>query len=80
MVISSKFLKFPRRRLLFFKCRTFLSSKPVETMMTTSLELHGYTCMLWCPGIAIGHIYFFLEDVFPQQPGGFKMIRTPGIL
>jgi len=33
-----------------------------------------------CPGIAIGHIYFFLEDVFPQQPGGFKMLRTPNIL
>uniref|UniRef100_A0A3P8PE92 Derlin n=1 Tax=Astatotilapia calliptera TaxID=8154 RepID=A0A3P8PE92_ASTCA len=22
-------------------------------------------------GIAVGHVYFFLEDVFPNQPGGF---------
>jgi Derlin-2/3 len=31
-------------------------------------------------GIAVGHIYFFLEDIFPQQPGGFKILRTPGFL
>ena len=31
-------------------------------------------------GIAVGHVYYFLEDVFPDQPGGFKMLRTPSIL
>lgn len=24
-----------------------------------------------------GHIYYFLEDVFPHQPGGFKLLKTP---
>ncbi len=28
-------------------------------------------------GIAIGHVYYFLEDVFPEQPGGFRILRTP---
>lgn len=30
--------------------------------------------------MAVGHIYYFLEDVFPTQRGGFKLIKTPGIL
>ncbi|XP_003745341.1 derlin-3 [Galendromus occidentalis] len=28
-------------------------------------------------GIVVGHMYYFLEDVFPRQPGGFKVINTP---
>ena len=32
------------------------------------------------PGIAVGHIYYFLEDVFPEQPGGFQILRTPNFL
>jgi len=31
-------------------------------------------------GIAVGHIYYFLEDVFPVQEGGFKILNTPEIL
>ena len=31
-------------------------------------------------GMAVGHIYYFLEDVFPNQPGGMKLIRTPRVL
>ncbi|XP_069741015.1 derlin-2 isoform X1 [Narcine bancroftii] len=31
-------------------------------------------------GIAVGHIYYFLEDVFPNQPGGRRLLRTPSIL
>ncbi|KAM5193912.1 derlin-2-like [Mantella aurantiaca] len=31
-------------------------------------------------GIAAGHIYYFLEDVFPNQPGGKKLLVTPAIL
>ena len=30
--------------------------------------------------MAVGHIYYFLEDIFPNQPGGFKLLRTPRIL
>ncbi len=28
-------------------------------------------------GIFVGHIYYHLEDVFPNQPGGFRILKTP---
>ncbi|CAB3375834.1 Hypothetical predicted protein [Cloeon dipterum] len=31
-------------------------------------------------GMAVGHLYYFLEDVFPQQEGGFRVLRTPQLL
>lgn len=31
-------------------------------------------------GIACGHLYYFLEDVFPNQPGGFRVLETPSFL
>ncbi|KAF0038841.1 hypothetical protein F2P81_009325 [Scophthalmus maximus] len=32
------------------------------------------------PSIAVGHVYFFLEDVFPNQPGGGRWLKTPSII
>ncbi|PFX31166.1 Derlin-2 [Stylophora pistillata] len=40
----------------------------------------GNSVMVDLIGIAVGHVYYFLEDVFPEQPGGFRILRTPGIL
>ncbi len=39
-------------------------------------------CAIWpCwyvhAGIGVGHAYYFLEDVFPNKPGGFHLLRTP---
>lgn len=31
-------------------------------------------------GIGCGHVYYFLEDVFPEQPSGFKILKTPYFL
>jgi len=31
-------------------------------------------------GISVGHVYYFLEDVFPNQPCGFKILKTIWIL
>jgi len=31
-------------------------------------------------GIAVGHAYFVLEDVFPAEQGGFKLLQTPQFL
>ncbi|XP_058797229.1 derlin-2 isoform X2 [Phymastichus coffea] len=31
-------------------------------------------------GMAVGHIYYFAEDIFPRQRGGFKILKTPTIL
>ena len=47
--------------------------------MSTMTEYFTSFCV-GVSGIAIGHIYYFLEDVFPEQPGGFKILRTPIIL
>ena len=49
---------------LFFHCRFFDYS----------------TNELFVLGIAAGHIYYFLEDVFPKQKAGFKILHTPRIL
>ena len=39
----------------------------------------GHYCFS-LPGITVGHIYYFLEDVFPHKPGGFHILKTPGFL
>lgn len=31
-------------------------------------------------GICAGHLYYFLEDVFPNQPNGFRFLETPAAL
>lgn len=31
-------------------------------------------------GIVIGHLYYFMEDIFPHQQHGFKIIQTPDFL
>jgi Derlin-2/3 len=28
-------------------------------------------------GIIVGHTYYYLEDVFPSQPGGIRLLKTP---
>ncbi|VDM69278.1 unnamed protein product [Strongylus vulgaris] len=33
-----------------------------------------------CDSIACGHFYFFLEDVFPYQQHGTRLLVTPGWL
>lgn len=43
-------------------------------------KLYKQCVLLLSTGIAAGHIYYFLEDVFPQQPGGFKILKTPRFL
>merc|ERR1712018_508888 len=31
-------------------------------------------------GIIVGHLYYFIEDVFPHQEGGFRILHTPDFL
>ncbi|XP_071946250.1 derlin-2-like [Antedon mediterranea] len=48
--------------------------------------LFGFSLLLGNPiivdlmGIAVGHCYYHLEDVFPRTRGGFKVIWTPEFL
>ncbi len=41
---------------------------------------HSIFPNLCIAGIAVGHVYYFLEDVFPNKPGGFKILKTPAFL
>jgi derlin-1 len=31
-------------------------------------------------GIAVGHVLYFMERVFPASEGGFRLLPTPGLL
>ncbi|XP_071445838.1 derlin-2 [Hetaerina americana] len=31
-------------------------------------------------GVVVGHMYYFIEDVFPNQRGGFRLLETPRFL
>uniref|UniRef100_A0A915DKC5 Derlin n=1 Tax=Ditylenchus dipsaci TaxID=166011 RepID=A0A915DKC5_9BILA len=42
--------------------------------------LLGNNAMVDVFGIACGHLYYFLEDVFPSQPNGFRVLETPTLL
>uniref|UniRef100_A0A915MZ74 Derlin n=1 Tax=Meloidogyne javanica TaxID=6303 RepID=A0A915MZ74_MELJA len=52
---------------------------PPWVLLFFSLLL-GQNAMVDVFGIACGHLYFFLEDIFPNQPGGFRVLQTPNIL
>lgn len=42
--------------------------------------LIGNTIWVDLMGIVVGHIYYFLEDVFPDQINGFHLLKTPQFL
>ncbi|CAH8490338.1 unnamed protein product [Heterobilharzia americana] len=39
--------------------------------------LLGNNMMVDLIGIVVGHLYYFLEDVYPNQVNGFRILRTP---
>ncbi len=42
--------------------------------------LLGNSVIVDLMGIIVGHVYYFLEDVFPRQQGGFRILKTPRFL
>ena len=42
--------------------------------------MHNGTFLQDFLGILVGHIYYYLEVVFPRQEGGFEVIKTPEFL
>ncbi len=42
--------------------------------------LLGNSVIVDLMGIIVGHIYYFLEDIFPRQQGGFRLLKTPRFL
>lgn len=59
------------------KCMEFMLADPPAV----KIFILSFVLCFWATlGIAVGHIYFFLEDVFPNQPGGIRILKTPSIL
>ncbi|XP_078523940.1 derlin-2-like [Lissotriton helveticus] len=69
----------PYIRMNFFGLLNFQAPFLPWVLMGFSLLL-GNSILIDLIGIAVGHIYYFLEDVFPNQPGGKKLLVTPGLL
>ncbi|XP_074777149.1 derlin-3 isoform X1 [Athene noctua] len=69
----------PYIRMNFFGLLNFQAPFLPWVLMGFSLLL-GNSIIIDLLGIAVGHIYYFLEDVFPNQRGGKKLLLTPGFL
>lgn len=69
----------PYIRMNFFGLLNFQAPYLPWVLLGFSVML-GNAVVVDLMGIAVGHVYYFLEDVFPEQHGGFKMLKTPSIL
>lgn len=66
----------PYIRMNFFGLLNFQAPYLPWVLLGFSLLL-GNSVMVDLMGIAVGHMYYFLEDVFPLQSGGFHILQTP---
>jgi len=69
----------PMVRMNFFGLLTFQAPYLPWVLLGFSLLL-GNSVSVDLLGMAVGHIYYFLEDVFPNQPGGKRLLQTPLML
>uniref|UniRef100_A0A3Q2CM16 Derlin n=2 Tax=Cyprinodon variegatus TaxID=28743 RepID=A0A3Q2CM16_CYPVA len=69
----------PNVRMNFFGLLNFQAPFLPWVLMGFSLLL-GNSIIVDLLGIAVGHVYYFLEDVFPNQPGGGRWLKTPSIM
>lgn len=69
----------PFIRMNFFGLLNFQAPYLPWVLLGFSLLL-GNSVMVDMMGIAVGHLYYFLEDVFPNQQGGFRILQTPRFL
>ncbi|WAR02518.1 DERL2-like protein [Mya arenaria] len=69
----------PYVRMNFFGLMNFQAPYLPWVLLAFSLLL-GNSVIVDLMGIAVGHVYYFLEDVFPQQPGGLRILKTPRFL
>uniref|UniRef100_A0A9L0IMR9 Derlin n=1 Tax=Equus asinus TaxID=9793 RepID=A0A9L0IMR9_EQUAS len=65
----------PRIRVNFLGLLTFWLCWPWLWTMEGSFGIPWLS-----PGTAAGHIHYFLEDFFPNQPGGKRLLHTPSFL
>ncbi|CAG0879276.1 unnamed protein product [Cyprideis torosa] len=69
----------PFVRMNFFGLLNFHAPYLPWALLAFSLLL-GNAIMVDALGIAVGHVYYYLEDVFPNMPNGVRILRTPQIL
>jgi len=69
----------PNVRLSFFGVMVFRAPYLPWVLIGFSLML-GNPILVDAVGIGCGHVYYFLEDVFPEQPNGFRILKTPHFL
>ncbi|CAL8143478.1 unnamed protein product [Orchesella dallaii] len=69
----------PHVRLEFFGFLNFQAPLLPLILLGFSL-LVGHSMEVDLIGVFVGHCYYFLEDVFPNQPGGFRILKTPRFL
>ena len=69
----------PFVRMNFFGLLTFQAPYLPYVLLGFSLLL-GNSVSVDLLGMAVGHTYYYLEDIFPNQPGGWQIIKTPQIL
>ncbi|KAK7804120.1 hypothetical protein U0070_002463 [Myodes glareolus] len=69
----------PQVRVNFFGLLNFQAPFLPWALMGFSMLL-GNSVLTDLLGIVVGHIYYFLEDVFPNQPGGKRLLLTPSFL
>jgi len=69
----------PYIRMNFFGLLNFQAPYLPWVLLGFSVLL-GNSVIVDFMGIACGHFYYFLEDVFPNQQNGFKVLYTPHFL
>ncbi|XP_055845858.1 derlin-2 [Episyrphus balteatus] len=69
----------PFVRMNFFGLLNFQAPYLPWVLLCFSMIL-GNTIWVDIIGMGVGHIYYFLEDVFPQQQNGYKFLKTPNFL
>ncbi|KAK7077158.1 Derlin-2 [Halocaridina rubra] len=69
----------PFVRMNFFGLLNFQAPYLPWVLLGFSVLL-GNSILVDLVGILVGHIYYFLEDVFPQRSGGIRLLKTPRFL
>ncbi len=69
----------PYVRMNFFGLMNFQAPYLPWVLLAFSLLL-GNSVIVDLMGIIVGHIYYFLEDIFPREQGGFRILKTPRFL
>lgn len=72
----------PSIRINFLGVFTFDAPYLPWALIAFSLFIHGNTPWSDVLGVAVGHSYYYLEDVYPNLPGshGHRPLATPTII